>query len=69
MPDEYTSTPLDHVTDDGGYSYQRYESCGSPDGTMAMRTVGLETEPGRLKRLQNIWITYQQKLGETVFSA
>ena len=32
------------------------------------RRVALETDPEKLSRLQSIWIEYQKKLGETVFS-
>ena len=38
------------------------------DGTMDMRTVALETDPDILNRLQRIWVVYQQRLDETVFS-
>ena len=38
------------------------------DGTIDMHTVAVETDLEKLNRLQRIWVVYQQKLGETVFS-
>jgi hypothetical protein len=61
--------PQKHITDDGGYTYRRYDSYLMPgDGTIDMRTVALETDPDILNRLQRIWVVYQQRLDETVFS-
>jgi hypothetical protein len=64
-----STSQLNHVTDDGGYSYQKYESYGMPDGTKDMRPVAPETDQEKLSRLQRIWVVYQQTLGEKVFSA
>jgi hypothetical protein len=61
--------PQKHITDDGGYTYRKYDSYLMPgDSSTDMRTVALETDPEKLKRLQRIWVVYQQKLGETVLS-
>ena len=61
--------PQKHITDDGGYTYRKYDSYRMPgNGTIDMRTVALETDPEKLNRLQRIWVVYQQRLGETVFS-
>jgi hypothetical protein len=61
--------PQKHITDDGGYTYRKYDSYLMPgDGTTDMRTVALETDPDKLNRLQRIWVVYQQRLDETVFS-
>ena len=61
--------PQKHITDDGGHTYRRYDSCLMPgDGTIDMRTAALETDPDKLNRLQRIWVVYQQRLDETVFS-
>jgi hypothetical protein len=68
MEDQYDSSPLDHITEDGGYSYQTFDSYIMEDGTMDMRIVAVETDPEKLNRLNRIWVVYQQKLGETVFS-
>jgi len=58
-----------HITDDGGHTYRRYDSYLMPgDGTTDMGTVALETDPDKLNRLQRIWVVYQQRLDETVFS-
>jgi len=60
--------PQKHITDDGGYTYRKYDSYLMPgNGTIDMRTIALETDPEKLNRLQHIWVVYQQRLGETVF--
>jgi len=64
---EYSSSPLDHVTLDGGSSYQKYSSFWMPDGTVDMRIKELETDAEKLIRLNRIFVAYQQELGETVF--
>jgi hypothetical protein len=60
---------LSHITDDGGYTYLRYESylmLGDAGG-VDMRVGDLESDPETLDRLQRIWIEYQKNLGETIF--
>jgi hypothetical protein len=61
------SSPLQHITDDGGYSFQCVESFAMEEG-VEKRCGKIETDPERLSRLQKIWVKYQQILGETVFS-
>lgn len=69
MEHEHSVSPQKHITDDGGYSYRKYETFLMPkDGMLDMRTGELETDPETLNRLQRIWVEYQKKLGETVFS-
>jgi hypothetical protein len=61
--------PQKHITDDGGYTYRKYDSYLMPgNGTIDMRAVALETDPDKLNRLQRIWVVYQQRLDQTVFS-
>jgi hypothetical protein len=64
---KYSSSPLRHITDDGGYSFHTFESYLMPEG-VDIRTGELETDPEKLNRLQRIWVEYQNKLGEEVFS-
>jgi hypothetical protein len=69
MEDEYACSPLEHITEDGGYSYHEVENFIMVNGEGIEKRMGaLETDPGRLTRLQPIWVAYQQKLRETVFS-
>jgi hypothetical protein len=68
MEDEYSCSPLNHITEDGGYSYQPFESFIMRDGTMEMRMAEFESDPTRLNRLNKIWIEYQKKLAEEIFS-
>jgi hypothetical protein len=68
MERKHDSFPLDHITEDGGYSYLKFESFFMVDGTMDMRTGELETDPEKLNRLQTIWVEYQKQLGQQVFS-
>lgn len=69
MEDKYACSPIEHITEDGGYSYQQVENYIMLNGDgIDKRMVALETDPAKLDRLQNIWIAYQQKVGETVFS-
>jgi len=60
--------PFDYLTDDGGYSYKKFGTSIRLDGTMEMCLGELESDPENLNRLHKIWVAYQQKLGETVFS-
>jgi hypothetical protein len=62
---KYACSPLEHITTDGGHSYQQVENYMMLSG-MDKRMVGLETDPEKLNRLQNILTAYRQKLGETV---
>ena len=64
MEDEYSCAPLNHITEDGGYSYQPFESFIMQDGTMEMRMAEFESDPEKLNRLNRIWIEYQKKQGE-----
>jgi len=69
MEDRYAVSPLEHITDDGGYSFSQVENSILLNGEgVHKRRVALETDPEKLSRLQSIWIEYQKKLGETVFS-
>ena len=67
MEDQYSCSPLQHITDDGGQTYKKYESfmlLGS--GALDMRIGEVETDPEKLNRLQKILVEYQKKLGEEV---
>lgn len=69
MEHEHSVSPQKHITDDGGYSYRKYENFLMPkDGMMDMRTSEFEADPEKLERLNRIWVEYQKKLGETIFS-
>lgn len=69
MEHKHSVSPLEHITDDGGHSYKQVDNYIMLDRVgIDKRTAQLETDPEKLNRLQNIWIAYQQKLGETVFS-
>jgi hypothetical protein len=69
MEHKHSVSPLEHITDDGGYSYKQVDNFIMLDGTgIDKRTAQLETDPEKLNRLQKIWVVYQRKLGETVFS-
>jgi hypothetical protein len=51
------------------YSHQAVENYIMLNGDgIEKRVVAFETDPEKLDRLQRIWVAYQQKLGETVFS-
>ena len=67
MPDKYASAPLQHITEDGGYTYQQVESYLLEEG-VEKRLGSIETDPGKLDALQRIWIAYQKTLGEPIFS-
>ncbi|SRR6266851_7575043 len=67
MEDKDDSTPLQHITDDGGHSYRQVTSYMMEAG-VEKRAGASETDPERLNRLQRIWVEYQKTLGETVFS-
>ena len=70
MEDRHACSPLQHITEDGGYSYQKFESFLMLDdnGGIDNRMTEQETDPEKLDRLQRIWVAYQQKLNEIVFS-
>ncbi len=69
MEDEYACSPFHHITEDGGYTYHKFQNyIMIGDGKMNMRVTEQETDRERLDRLQRIWVAYQQKLNETVFS-
>lgn len=70
MHHEYSVSPQDHFTDDGGYSFYRYESFLMLEGQggVEMRLTEKETEQEKLAQLQRIWVEYQRQLGEVVFS-
>jgi hypothetical protein len=67
MEGVHDSEPLRHITEDGGYTYQKFASYWVEAGMDARKGV-LETDPEKLNRLNGIWVVYQQQLGETVFS-
>jgi hypothetical protein len=58
---KYSSSPLDHITLDGGKSYQKYSSFWMPDCTLDMRIEEFETDAERLIRLNRIFVAYQQE--------
>lgn len=69
MEDKYACSPLEHITEDGGHRYRQVENYIILNGDgIDKRMAAVETDAEKLNRLQNIWIAYQQKLGETVFS-
>lgn len=69
MEDKSSTSPLEHITDDGGYSFKQVENYLMLDGSGIDKATGeLETDPAKLNRLQKIWVAYQKRLGETVFS-
>jgi len=69
MEHKHSCSPLKHITDDGGYTYQKFDSYWMVgDGTVDMRTVEFETDAEKLNRLHRIWVEYQKKLDEEVFS-
>jgi hypothetical protein len=68
LENQYSCSPLKHITDDGGYSFQKYDSYLMLDGTIDMRTAVLEEDLEKLNRLQRIWIEYQKKTSDEVFS-
>jgi hypothetical protein len=68
LEDQYSCSPEHHFTEDGGYSFLKYDSYLMPDGTIDMRMAQVETDPDKLNRLHKIWVEYQKKLGEEVFS-
>ena len=59
---KYSSSPLDHITLDGGNSYRKYSSFWMPDGTVDMRIEEFETDAEKLIRLNTIFVAYQQEL-------
>src|ERR1700682_2178320 len=62
-------SPLDHITLDGGTSYQKYGSFWMTDGTVDIRIEEFETDAEKLIRLNRILVAYQQELGETALVA
>jgi hypothetical protein len=69
MEDKYACSPLEHITEDGGYSYHQVKNLMMMDGEgIDKRMEDLEIDPEKLNRLQKIWVEYQKNLGEEVFS-
>ena len=66
---KYSCSPLNHITVDGGNTYQRFESFIMPNGTIDMRMNERELDPERLDRLQKILVAYQKNLDAKVSSA
>ena len=63
MEDQYSCSPLQHITRDEGKTYHQFESYLMPhSGSLDMHITVQETDPERLNRLQRIWVAYQQKL-------
>lgn len=61
LPHKYASTPVEHVTRDGGRTYHPTESHMLGQGVEKLLGAA-ETDPEKLKALQRIWTTYQQGL-------
>jgi hypothetical protein len=69
MEHQHSTSPHNHITEDGGFTYLKFDSFIMPaEGTVDMRANALETDPEKLSRLQKIWVEYQKQLGEEVFS-
>ena len=63
MAHKYDVTPLNHVTQDDGHTYQQAENFISLRGDGVEKRLGLaETDPEKLKALQRIWAAYHQEL-------
>src|ERR1700726_2006392 len=57
LEDQYSCSPLEHITEDGGYSYQQVESSIMLDDCgMDKRMTAFETDAEKLTRLHNIWV-------------
>jgi hypothetical protein len=63
----YSSSPLEHITDDGGLTFKPSASYFMPEGVEKV-VAEPETDPEKVARLNRIWVEYQKKLGEPVFS-
>jgi len=62
-------TWVQHITEDGGYTYLQVRSYLMPDGLdPECRALAPESDSEKLDALQEGWIEYQKVLGETVFS-
>src|SRR5262245_33894795 len=70
MENQYSVSPQNHFTDDGGYTFSKYDSYLMLEGQggVEMRLTEKETDEEKLAQLQQIWVEYQRKLGEVVFS-
>lgn len=70
MEHKYSVSPLEHITEDGGHTYRKFDTymmLGEP-AAVDWRLADQETDPEKLSRLQKIWVAYQRERGETVFS-
>jgi hypothetical protein len=60
---KYAITPLEHVTQDDGHTYQQAENFIFLGGDGVEKRLGMtETDPEKLKALQRIWAAYHQEL-------
>jgi hypothetical protein len=63
MAHKYDVTPLEHVTQDDGHTYQQAQNFFSLGGDGVEKRLGLtETDPEKLNALQRIWAVYHQEL-------
>ncbi|MCU1341137.1 MAG: hypothetical protein JWN92_560 [Candidatus Acidoferrum typicum] len=64
--DEFSCGWCKHITDDGGNSYRKFEEfmIPTPPTTNLVKESQVEADPITLKRLQRIWVAYQQKCSE-----
>ncbi len=63
MAHKYDVTPLEHLTQDDGHTYQQAENFIFLGGEGVEKRLGFtETDPEKLKALQRIWVAYHQEL-------
>ena len=62
MGHKYAVTPFEHITQDGGCSYQRTETFLCRDGGLEKRLGVTETDPEQIKVLERIWAEYHQEI-------
>lgn len=68
-PHTNTCNWLQHITEDGGYTYLQLGSSLVLGGDgVENRALVRETDPEKLEALQKNWTEYQKALRETVFS-
>jgi|SRR5882672_3425962 len=61
MESQFSTSPLNHITQDQGSTYQPFESFIGVSGGIDMRISEFETNPERLKRLERIWFELKQE--------
>jgi hypothetical protein len=64
----WSSSPEEHLTDDGGITFKRVTSSLLPPDWLMNKDIGeIETDPEKLLELPKVWAAYREAFGGPVF--